>query len=244
MTKEITLLIAIGLLVMMSSLLLLGANLGDAADSIATQPEAVVTIAVAPPPQPLLNTAPPLNATASLPATVPTPEQALATPVEPADIGERAEQSGIGEAAVINVLARPSPVFAGPSSSAVMLYGFPAGRPLRVLGHNAGFAQIVDLKTGAKGWIDEMALARDTLTAPVRPESKPAPRNKAQPLASIDPDPKLAKSDRRTAAQLETPTSTAPDQKRNRRLFGGLKRADGRDGGFSSFLTRAFGGGL
>jgi hypothetical protein len=167
----------------------------------------------------------------------------LATPVEIAADTERVE-TGIGEAAVIKVLARPIPVLAGPSSSAAMLYGFPAGRPLRVLGYDSGFAQIVDLKTGAQGWIDEMALASDTLRAAVGPESKPAKHNKAQPIASIDPDPKLAKSNRRATAQLETPTTTAPDQKRNRRLFGGLKRADSRDSGFSSFLTRAFGGGL
>ena len=39
------------------------------------------------------------------------------------------------------------------------MYGFPAGRPFRVIGREAGFVQIQDLKSSASGWIDEAALA-------------------------------------------------------------------------------------
>ena len=56
---------------------------------------------------------------------------------------------------------------ASPSSSAPVLYGFPAGRPFRVIGRSAGFAHIQDLKSSASGWIDEAALA-PTTSAPVR----------------------------------------------------------------------------
>ena len=51
---------------------------------------------------------------------------------------------------------------ASPSSSAPVLYGFPAGRPFRVIGRSAGFAHIQDLKSSASGWIDEAALAPTT----------------------------------------------------------------------------------
>jgi len=39
---------------------------------------------------------------------------------------------------------------ASPSSSAPVLYGFPAGRPFRVIGRSAGFAHIQDLKSSAR----------------------------------------------------------------------------------------------
>lgn len=60
----------------------------------------------------------------------------------------------------ILVTKRPVQVLAGPSLSAAVLYGFPAGRPFRLIGRDAGFAQIQDLKSSATGWIDEAALAQ------------------------------------------------------------------------------------
>lgn len=53
----------------------------------------------------------------------------------------------------ILVTKRPVQVLAGPSLSAAVLYGFPAGRPFRLIGRDAGFAQIQDLKSSATGWI-------------------------------------------------------------------------------------------
>ena len=64
------------------------------------------------------------------------------------------------DSGMILVSKRPIEVLAGPSSSASMLYGFPAGRPFRLIGRNGDFAQIQDLKSGATGWIDETALAQ------------------------------------------------------------------------------------
>lgn len=217
------------------------ATLGDAADDVTIQREAVVTIAVARPPQP----APVVDSTGSLPAIAPIPDRAPAiSRIEPAnDAIQQAEPTGSGEAIVIQVTARPSPVFSGPSSSAIILYGFPAGRPLRVISHDAGFAQIEDLKSGARGWIDDRALASTMRTASVNPESKPAKPNR-QPGASVESGPKPAKGNRQAAVEIEAPATSAaaPARKRMRRgLFGGVKSDDGRDSGFPGFLQRAFG---
>ena len=54
---------------------------------------------------------------------------------------------------------RPVEVLAAPSSSSSVLYGFPAGRPFRLIGREAGFAHIQDLKSSATGWIDSAAVA-------------------------------------------------------------------------------------
>ena len=54
---------------------------------------------------------------------------------------------------------RPVEVLAAPSSSSSVLYGFPAGRPFRLIGREAGFAHIQDLKSSATGWIDGAAVA-------------------------------------------------------------------------------------
>ncbi len=58
----------------------------------------------------------------------------------------------------VRVLEKSAIVRAGPSEEAAMLFGFPYGRELRVLSREAGFAEIVDLRSGATGWISEDAL--------------------------------------------------------------------------------------
>jgi hypothetical protein len=60
----------------------------------------------------------------------------------------------------ILITNRPVEVRAGPSASASVLYGFPAGRPFRLIGREAGFAKIQDLHSIATGWIDEAALGQ------------------------------------------------------------------------------------
>ena len=72
--------------------------------------------------------------------------------------GAAVDQAAAGSG--ILVTKRPVEVLAGPSSSASVLYGFPAGRPFRLIGRDAGFAKIQDLKSSATGWIDETALAQ------------------------------------------------------------------------------------
>jgi hypothetical protein len=77
-------------------------------------------------------------------------------PAGEADEHAEAELPGSG---TILVARRPVEVLASPSSSAPALYGFPAGRPFRVIGRQGGFAHIQDLRSSASGWIDEAALA-------------------------------------------------------------------------------------
>lgn len=83
------------------------------------------------------------------------PQETSTPPIE--EGGAAVDQAAAGG---IFVTRRPVEVLAGPSSSASVLYGFPAGRPFRLIGRDAGFAQIQDLKSSATGWIDETALAQ------------------------------------------------------------------------------------
>jgi len=100
--------------------------------------------------------------------------------------GNTAEQSPQPESADsqrILVSRKPVEVLASPSASAPTMYGFPAGRPFRVIGRQAGFAHIQDLRSGASGWIDEAALTapppRPAVAAPSRSNSDKASRKPA-----------------------------------------------------------------
>ena len=84
------------------------------------------------------------------------PQETSTLPIE--EGGAAVNQAAAGSG--IFVTKRPVEVLAGPSSSASVLYGFPAGRPFRLIGRDAGFAKIQDLKSSATGWIDETALAQ------------------------------------------------------------------------------------
>src|SRR5262245_33373149 len=59
-----------------------------------------------------------------------------------------ADHAGVSPSSpnLILVINRPVEVLASPSSSASLLYGFPAGRSVRLIGRDGGFAQIQDLK--------------------------------------------------------------------------------------------------
>ncbi len=122
---------------------------------------------------------PPATATPAVEETEATPQSSLPAQsavtapteqVEPTDnaVGEsvpagEADQNaepGLPGSGMILVARRPVEVLASPSSSAPALYGFPAGRPFRVIGHQGGFAHIQDLRSSASGWIDEAALAQ------------------------------------------------------------------------------------
>jgi len=99
------------------------------------------------------------EATSETPGALP-PETPTSPISKNGDAINRAEPTGSTDSGMILVSKRPIEVLAGPSSSASMLYGFPAGRPFRLIGRNGDFAQIQDLKSGATGWIDETALAQ------------------------------------------------------------------------------------
>ena len=116
---------------------------------------------------------------------------------------------------------------ASPSSSAPVLYGFPAGRPYRVIGRSAGFAHIQDLKSSASGWIDEAALA-PTTSAPVRSapsQPKPYSVSRIPPNPWAGPTPKVTKND--SAVTADSRAATQPRRKRpglfgRGGLFGGI----------------------
>ncbi len=142
---------------------------------------------------------------------------------EPSDEAvERAEQSEPPDSDMILVSRQPIEVRASPSSSAPVMYGFPAGRPFRVIGHDGGFAQIKDLRSGASGWIDEAALApppprAPAVSAPSR--RKPVRRKSAKPPA--DSKPKATEWHSQVTADSEA--ATEPVQTRRQPgLFGGL----------------------
>jgi hypothetical protein len=140
---------------------------------------------------------------------------------------EHAEQSERPGSDMILVSRQPIEVRASPSSSAPVMYGFPAGRPFRVIGRDGGFAQIEDLKSGASGWIEEAALAppprAPAVSAPSR--RKPVSRKSAKPPA--DSKPKATKKDSQATADSEA--ATEPVQTRRQPglfgrggLFGGI----------------------
>jgi len=117
----------------------------------------------------------------------------------------------------IMVSKRPVQVLAAPSSSASAMYGFPAGRPFRAIGRQAGFVRIQDVKSGASGWIEEAALA----PAPERPKPTAAPATartgKAAAPAKAKPTSKNATAETLAPADAEP----APTQTKRRGLFGG-----------------------
>jgi hypothetical protein len=107
------------------------------------------------------------------------------------------------------------------------MYGFPAGRPFRVIGRDGGFAHIQDLKSSASGWIDEAALAppprMPAVSAPSQPKPVAAGRKPAN--GSADQKPKATNNDSQVTSESET--ATQPDRKRpglfgRGGLFGGI----------------------
>jgi hypothetical protein len=209
--------------------------------------EAVVVVA---PPGDPSETA---NATGALP---PAGAAALPSENEPADDGK-------GE---ILVTTRLSSIYGSPSPSAPVLYAFPAGRQLRVIGREGGFARIKDLQSGATGWADERILAPGAATAARTPatsapsastessadgsdpaaESQPAatpraaPRPSANQRAATQPTRPTARQ--RTAGQPPLAESDAPQgQPPKQAAKRGAQRAE-RQGPFPDFLKRAFGG--
>jgi hypothetical protein len=106
------------------------------------------------------------------------------------------------------------------------MYGFPAGRPFRVIGRQGGFVQIKDLRSSASGWIDEAALARPPASAPsVAAPSQPKPKavnQKPAAAAATDPKPKAA-AKKGAPVTADSEPAAEPDPGQARRppvLFG------------------------
>lgn len=150
----------------------------------------------------------PAETTESIPKTPPAAQEAAPAPTEPpqqsddgaeqapeSDAMGLAEQADFPGAGMILVSRKPVEVLASPSASAPAMYGFPAGRPFRVIGREGGFVQIQDLKSSASGWIDEGALAAPPQAPAVAApsQSKPGSVNRKPATASADPKPKAVK---------------------------------------------------
>jgi hypothetical protein len=138
---------------------------------------------------------------------------------------EQTEQADLPGAGMILVARKPVQVLAGPSASAPAMYGFPAGRPFRVIGREGGFVQIKDLRSSASGWIEETALAAPPTNAPsvaAPSPSKPGAVARKPATASADPKPKAAKKGAPVTADSEPAAEPVPaaEERRPPVLFG------------------------
>ena len=195
-------------------------------------------VAVAPP----VAATPAVEATESIPEPPPPPQDAAIAPpenVEPTgeavealeqadEAVEHAEQPEPPGSGMILVSRQPIEVLASPSSSAPALYGFPAGRPFRVIGRDGGFVHIQDMKSSASGWIDEAAVtpppSAPVVSAPSQPKPSAVSRKPSNPSAG--PKPNATKNDSGVTADSE---ATQPDRRRpglfgRGGVFGGIFR--------------------
>ena len=150
------------------------------------------------------------------------PQEAGGEPTEAhtPETSTSAEQIGPTNSDAILVSKRAIGLLASPSSSASVMYGFPAGRPFRLIGREGSFAKIQDVKSGATGWIDETALA-------VTPSVTAAPGPSDSPIGSTPSE--------REAVPSEPEAAPVNQTAERRGIFGG-----GQDG-ISGFLNGVFG---
>jgi hypothetical protein len=139
--------------------------------------------------------------------TVPTEQaQPAVNELKPAGEADEHAEPVLPGSGIILVARQPVEVRAGPSSSAPTLYGFPAGRPFRVIGREGGFAHIQDLKSSASGWIDEAALAQPPIapgaSSPAQPRPFSADRKSAQKNGAVSADSEVATQQDRKRAGL------------------------------------------
>jgi hypothetical protein len=189
---------------------------------IAPAPAAAPSAAAPPTAEPaesVAKTPPATQQTAPAPTAPAEPAGATADQPAPENDGvEPADQADLPGAGMILVARKPVQVLASPSASAPAMYGFPAGRPFRVIGRQGGFVQIKDLRSSASGWIDEAALARPPASAPaVSAPSQPKPKvvNQKPAAAAADPKPKAAaKKSAPVTADSEPAAEPNPGQAR------------------------------
>jgi hypothetical protein len=213
------------------------------------QPEvahnAPVTVAP-PPPSAGAPATPAVETTESVPKTPPTVQEPATAPNEQAaQTGEAVEQAEQADGAIkhaeqpkppgsgmILVSRRPVEVLASPSPSAPTMYGFPAGRPFRVIGRDGGFAQIQDLKSGpAAGSMRPRSRRRRACRPSPRRLSRSLPRS-AGSLQSRRPIPSQ-KRPRRTVKSPPT-RKQPPNRIRSKRAGALAYLAEGVSSGASS----------
>ena len=90
---------------------------------------------------------------------------------QPTGDADSPEGRGLGEAATpeaspdqgqaewAQVVAAAADVHAQPSAESPSIYALPAGRQVRVLTHDNGWAQVQDVASGGTGWVEARALA-------------------------------------------------------------------------------------
>jgi hypothetical protein len=237
-TKKIAFVVAAALVLVGGIALRAGHYFVEAPTGV--EPAAVEAPPPAPSPAPSAApeaSAPPTaEASESGPNTPPATQAAPAEPAEPTgatadqpapatDAIDQAEQADLPGAGMILVARKPVQVLASPSASAPAMYGFPAGRPFRVIGREGGFVQIKDLKSSASGWIDEAALARPPASAPpvaAPSQSKPGAVGRKPATVSADPKPKAA-AKKGAPVTADSEPAAEPDPGQARRppvLFG------------------------
>jgi Bacterial SH3 domain len=200
-------------------------NLGDETQSVARQDSSVI-LALAPPHRTLTTETgvdPAVDLAPSLPRTPPKPQRAPTVPT--IDMASDETPERFDETAVA---AKPALVRSGPSEAAPMLYAFPAGRTMRVIERQDGFAAVQDVRSGARGWIATEALASNLMTA------------------ATD---KSSRAERHAKAEIKTPQPTAGIPNRDTQrpmLLGGAEpervAARAQDSvNFASFVRRGFG---
>jgi len=184
--------------------------------------------------EPASPTSPPAadTAEAAAPQSASAPEAPAGDVADaPGQVGsiDHAEQPELPGDGMILVSRRPIEVLAGPSPSSPSLYGFPAGRPFRVIGHEAGFAHIQDLRSKASGWIEEAALAAPPSAPAVSTPSQskvplPAKQKSTTPSPTAGAKAKPPKSGGTAATDTDTEAEPQPDadvaQSRRPGLFG------------------------
>lgn len=241
-SKRVAFFVVAGLCLVVGILLRSGQYFGQ------PEVEQKAPVTVAAPPQSTAVATPTVETTESVPKTPPPAQEPETAPNEQAEqtgevvkqaeqtdeAVEHAEQPEPPGSGMILVSRQPIAMLASPSSSAPTTYGFPAGRPFRLIGRDGGFAQIQDLKSGASGWIDEAALAPPprvpAVSAPFRPKPVAVSGKSSNP--SADPKPKATKKDSKDSqvtADSEAATEPDPVQTRKRPglfgqggLFGGI----------------------
>lgn len=195
----------------------------------APQPEAAPPPAVGsaqpktPAPAPDTAAAPPSEPSAPATAQQPKPaapsdETAQQPEPEGEAVGQSEQQEDLPGTGMILVSRKPVEVLSSPSADAPAMFGFPAGRPFRVIGREGGFAHIKDLRSGASGWIDEAALTAPPPRAPA--VAAPSPSKSRGSSGGANPKATAKKNAPTTAASEPTAETGSVQTQRRPGLFG------------------------
>ena len=187
----------------------------------------------------------------------------LAGPVAPKDVERHDEW--------VQIAAYTTGVRAEPMTASPVLFAYAAGRPLRVIAREGGFARVQDLASGQYGWVKESALAPFTggyrqredvapepqlvasaapVSAPAQLAAPPVPASHATAPKAIAA--KVAVSAKRIQPRpdpaVARPKKEVAMAEPGQRGFFGMRRdrpqrvaLSGGDSGFAGLISRAFG---